>query len=217
MKLEKLLPIIALAFMATACDYQKNNTIKQKDLNEGEVYVYGVHPDSAAVQSTALPNNVLPLLKSGGLMEMYYSSLGSTNYCFVEAFFTPYNDQNTLSTKSYLLASSLMSSFGNSSVGSAFGMQISNSVSYEYTASVRLDELFIAQGKSKLSVDIGDCEVSNIDVLTYPVVDIPHTWSDYENEEFIYLTDAQSGLTINKTAYTEYIEISKGESEYIEI
>lgn len=51
MKLEKLLPIIALAFMAIACDYQKNNTIKQKDLNEGEVYVYGVHPDSAAVQS----------------------------------------------------------------------------------------------------------------------------------------------------------------------
>jgi hypothetical protein len=50
MKLEKLLPIITLAFLAAACDYQKNNTIKQKDLNEGNAYVYGVHPDSAAVQ-----------------------------------------------------------------------------------------------------------------------------------------------------------------------
>ena len=168
--------------------------------------------DSAAVQSTALPNNVLPLLKSGGLMEMYYSSVGSTNYCFVEAFFTPYIDQNTLSSKSYLLASSLMSSFGNSSVGSAFGMQISNSVSYEYTASVRLDELFIAQGKSKLSVDIGDCEVSNIDVLTYPVVDIPHTWSDYENEDFLYLTDGNDGLSFSKTTTSSYIQLSKIDS-----
>ena len=51
MKLKNILPIAALALMATACDYQKNNTIKQKDLNEGEAYVYGVHPDSAAAQS----------------------------------------------------------------------------------------------------------------------------------------------------------------------
>ncbi len=51
MKLIKLLPIAVVAIFATSCDYQKNNIIKQKDLNEGEVYVYGVHPDSAAVQS----------------------------------------------------------------------------------------------------------------------------------------------------------------------
>lgn len=51
MKFEKLLPIIILSLIATSCDYQKYNTIKQKDFNEGEVYVYGVHPDSAAVQS----------------------------------------------------------------------------------------------------------------------------------------------------------------------
>jgi hypothetical protein len=50
MKLKNLLPIAALALMATACDYQKNNTIKQKDFNEGNTYVYGVHPDSAAAQ-----------------------------------------------------------------------------------------------------------------------------------------------------------------------
>jgi thymidylate synthase len=50
MKLKNILPIAALALMATACDYQKNNTIKQKDLNAGETHVYGVHPDSAAAQ-----------------------------------------------------------------------------------------------------------------------------------------------------------------------
>jgi hypothetical protein len=51
MKLKSLLPILAIALVATACDYQKNNRIKQKDLNEGNEYVYGVHPDSAAVQT----------------------------------------------------------------------------------------------------------------------------------------------------------------------
>ena len=41
-----LFSILALA----SCDYQKNNTIKQKDVREGDKYVYGVHPDSAAWQ-----------------------------------------------------------------------------------------------------------------------------------------------------------------------
>jgi hypothetical protein len=51
MKIKNLLPIVALAFTAIACDYQKNNTIKQKDVRKDDPYVYGVHPDSAAVQS----------------------------------------------------------------------------------------------------------------------------------------------------------------------
>jgi hypothetical protein len=51
MKLKNLLPIVAIALVATACDYQKNNRIKQKDVRSGDEYVYGVHPDSAAVQS----------------------------------------------------------------------------------------------------------------------------------------------------------------------
>ncbi len=51
MKLKNLLPIVALAFVATSCDYQKNNRIKQKDVQEGNEYVYGVHPDSAAAQT----------------------------------------------------------------------------------------------------------------------------------------------------------------------
>ena len=51
MKLKRILPVLAIAFVAMACDYQKNNTIKQKDVREGDEYVYGVHPDSAAAQS----------------------------------------------------------------------------------------------------------------------------------------------------------------------
>jgi len=51
MKLKNLLPIVALAFVATACDYQKNNRIKQKDVRAGDEHVYGVHPDSAAAQT----------------------------------------------------------------------------------------------------------------------------------------------------------------------
>ncbi len=51
MKLKNLLPIVAIAFVAIACDYQKNNRIKQKDVQAGNEYVYGVHPDSAAAQT----------------------------------------------------------------------------------------------------------------------------------------------------------------------
>ncbi len=47
----RLVSLFALSLMAMACDYQKNNTIKQKDLRANDAYVYGVHPDSAAVQT----------------------------------------------------------------------------------------------------------------------------------------------------------------------
>jgi uncharacterized protein YheU (UPF0270 family) len=53
--------ILVLAFFAivlSSCDYQKQNTslneqkeLMQKDLREGDKVVYGVSPDSAAVQT----------------------------------------------------------------------------------------------------------------------------------------------------------------------
>jgi hypothetical protein len=165
--------------------------------------------DSASKQITNLPHSLLPLLQSGGVMEMYYSSLGSTNLCFVEAYYTPNTDQSQESRKSYLLGNSLLTSFGSSSVGSAFGYQISQATGSTYNGGIILDELFLAQGKSKLSVDLGDCTFDDVSVVNAPVVDINYSWTDYENEEFIYLTDAQNGLTVSKTAYTEYIEIQK--------
>jgi hypothetical protein len=51
MKLSNLLSLVAIFAVATSCDYQKNNTIKQKDVRKDDEYVYGVHPDSAAVQT----------------------------------------------------------------------------------------------------------------------------------------------------------------------
>lgn len=51
MKLVNVLSLVAIFTVAISCDYQKNNTIKQKDLHKDDEYVYGVHPDSAAVQS----------------------------------------------------------------------------------------------------------------------------------------------------------------------
>lgn len=42
---------LASALVLTSCDYQKNNTIAQKDYRVGDEYVYGVHPDSAARQT----------------------------------------------------------------------------------------------------------------------------------------------------------------------
>lgn len=34
----------------SSCSYQKNNRIEQDDVNAGDEYVYGVHPDSMARQ-----------------------------------------------------------------------------------------------------------------------------------------------------------------------
>ena len=51
MKLRNILGLFCLAMLAISCDYQKNNRIEQKDVREGDEYVYGVHPDSAAAQT----------------------------------------------------------------------------------------------------------------------------------------------------------------------
>ena len=42
--------ILVMALMS-ACTYQKSNNIEQNDYREGDKYVYGVHPDSAAAQT----------------------------------------------------------------------------------------------------------------------------------------------------------------------
>ncbi|WP_044171958.1 hypothetical protein [Flectobacillus major] len=61
MNRKNILAIAAVALLAVACDYQKNNKIKQKDLRLNDEYVYGVHPDSVARQTkntyTAKPEN----------------------------------------------------------------------------------------------------------------------------------------------------------------
>lgn len=67
MNRKNILAIASIALLAIACDYQKNNNIKQSDLREGDEYVYGVHPDSAARQTknkyTAKPENEVRAIK----------------------------------------------------------------------------------------------------------------------------------------------------------
>lgn len=50
MKRNNLLAVILVALSLGACDYQKNNTIVQKDHQAANPLVYGVHPDSSARQ-----------------------------------------------------------------------------------------------------------------------------------------------------------------------
>ncbi|TAF03532.1 MAG: hypothetical protein EAZ70_01280 [Runella slithyformis] len=42
--------ILGIALMS-GCTYQKSNNIEQSDYRDGDQYVYGVHPDSAAAQT----------------------------------------------------------------------------------------------------------------------------------------------------------------------
>lgn len=50
MKRNNLLAVILIALTLGACDYQRQNTIVQKDPQAGNPLVYGVHPDSSARQ-----------------------------------------------------------------------------------------------------------------------------------------------------------------------
>ena len=168
--------------------------------------------DSANKQTTSLPHGILPLLQSGGLMEMYYSSMGTTNLCMVEAYFTPYLDQSITSRKSYLLGNAILTSFGSSSVGSAFGYQISQAIGNTFSGGLVVEELFIAQGKSKLSTDIGDCTNDDISIINSPVTEIEYGWSDAVNEEFIVLTDNPSDLTFTTSVTTSLYQINKIDS-----
>ena len=168
--------------------------------------------DSANKQTTTLPHSVLPLLQSGGVMEMYYSSMGTTNLCLVEAYYTPYLDQSVASRKSYLLGNTILSSFGSSSVGSAFGYQISQATGTTFSGGLVVEELFLAQGKSKLSIDIGDCTNDDIAIINAPVTEIEYGWIDSVNEDFIVLTDAPSDITFATNITSELYEIDKIDS-----
>ncbi len=50
MKKFSVLLFAAVAISLASCDYQKTNVIEQKDVREGDEWVYGVSPDSAARQ-----------------------------------------------------------------------------------------------------------------------------------------------------------------------
>ncbi len=43
--------VLIVAVSLASCKYQKNNKAVQTDKRDGDTWVYGVHPDSAAAQS----------------------------------------------------------------------------------------------------------------------------------------------------------------------
>lgn len=164
---------------------------------------------SAATQTTVLPSNILPSLQSGGLMEMYYSNIDSS-YSYVEAYFTPYTDQSATSEFSYLIANAMVPSFGSTALGSAFGYQITGATGS--TGTIKLDELVIANGKSKLSVDLGDCGLRDNNNNAFPISKITTNWSLYTDDEYKVLQEYPSGLTLTSSIITNYIEVSKMDS-----
>ncbi|MFN3850262.1 MAG: hypothetical protein ACK4NY_12580 [Spirosomataceae bacterium] len=50
MKKLSVLFSIGVVFALSSCKYQNSNRIGQKDVREGDPYIYGVHPDSSAAQ-----------------------------------------------------------------------------------------------------------------------------------------------------------------------
>jgi hypothetical protein len=50
MKKFSVLLFAVVAVSLASCNYQKNNVIEQKDVRQGDEWVYGVSPDSAARQ-----------------------------------------------------------------------------------------------------------------------------------------------------------------------
>lgn len=50
MKKFSVLLFAVAAVSLTSCNYQKTNVIEQKDVRQGDEWVYGVSPDSAARQ-----------------------------------------------------------------------------------------------------------------------------------------------------------------------
>ncbi len=76
MKKNIALLAVAATMLLSACTYQKNNTIEQKDVNAGNDFVYA-HPDSTArqrkVQYTANSENEIRAME---IQEKLYGTTG---------------------------------------------------------------------------------------------------------------------------------------------
>lgn len=194
-------------------EYQATNDelVIRVDIPENDnpvSYLYKITNGTASTsqQVTTLPNSLLPLLKSGGLYEMYYSQLDST-YAYVEGYFTPTTDQGQDSRKSYLLANSLITSFGTTTLGTAIGYQRVAAIGS--SGLVNFGELCIAQGKNILSADIGDCLNDNLTSSNPPVVSITTDWVGSENVDYIFLNDLNPSVNLNYSSNASYVEIQK--------
>jgi hypothetical protein len=100
-----------------------------------------------------LPINIVPLLLSGGLLELYVGNFDEHDLMHVEAYFTPDNP-NSLSNESFLLTSTLIGSkFGDTAaLGGAVACAVNNG-----DGTFKCKEITIASGRFLLGVDLGDC------------------------------------------------------------
>lgn len=171
-------------------------------------YLYTITNGIASTnqQVTTLPNSLLPLLQTGGLYEMYYSQLDST-YAYVEGYFTPSSDQEQDSRKSYLLANSLITSLGTTSLGAAIGYFRTAAAGSSGLVTIR--ELSLAQGKNILSADLGDCLNDNLTSANPPVTSLTSGWPDSQNVDYIFLNDLNANLSLEYNVNTSYFEIQK--------
>lgn len=170
-------------------------------------YLYTVQnkTESTPQQVTVLPNSLTPMIKEGGLIELYYSGVG-TNHAYVEGYFTPSSNNNS---KSYLVANALVTSFGTTYLGSSFGYQIDGTNKFN---SVTLNELLIAQGNHKLSVDLGDCSIKDSNDLGTPLTKISNTWTTNQNSEYGLFEFLPDGINLGYSINSSYIEIQKLDS-----
>lgn len=164
------------------------------------------YSDSASQQSTSLPASMLPLLKNGGLMELYYQNVDSS-YGLMEVYFTPREDQNQISSKSFLLANSMIPALGTTALSTSIAYQINDGIGA--TATFRVDELCIATGNSKLSSDIGSCDNTDYSLINEPIVTITNTWNTDINEEYKLLTDGPIEQTYNYSLSSSSLSLPK--------
>lgn len=166
------------------------------------LYTINNQTESVTIQSTSLPNSLSSKLLNGGLLELYYSAVGSS-HAYVEGYFTPTLNDNS---QSYLLANTILTGFGTTYVGSGFGYQIDGIANHN---SVTLNELLISQGSHKLSVDLGDCSIDDTNDLATPLVDIVNTWTTDQNIEYGILQLIPDGFNTPHTVNASYIEVQK--------
>lgn len=169
-------------------------------------YKVSDYSDSTAQQSTDLPASMVPLLKSGGLMEIAYTNL-NTNYGLLEAYFTPDNDQGQISNKSFLLANSLIPALGSTSLSSSIAYQMTGATGT--TATFLVKEICIGAGKSKLGADIGPCDNSFLSGINSPIVEISNTWSTDKDEEYKILTDGPVDQNFNYSIVSSSLTLPK--------
>ena len=170
------------------------------------LYTIENNVESVNKQITTLQNSIAPLIQQGGIIEIAYSGMG-TAHALIESYFTPFLDQNSISGKSYLLANSIISSFGTTFIGCAFGYQI-NSYASE-TNTIKLQEMVIANSKNNLGLDLGDCSNNNLNSIFTPITKLTNNWTTEQNSEYVILYDKLSSLSLVNSVNSTYIEVNK--------